>query len=214
MPQTVPGPAKPPPRLGGAAIKPSRRTLPQLLHRVVKVQDPAGIGHEALLKQPPQAPGSITEPDHLGRVPDALAQRFEPQTLLERLDIPEDGYQPALMQPGHELAGPGAMATQAGQHTHFHFMPGRFAPGLPALRAKRDHHPIRAHEQGSCRELGGQGLLGGPVSLGDSLELLVELLHGPPPRGLDPLPHSLGTDRPRTIPAQQHRCRRKWDKDG
>jgi len=59
---------------------------------MVKVQDPCGIGREALLKQPPQAPGAITEPDHLGRAHDALALRFEPQTPLERLDIPEDGH--------------------------------------------------------------------------------------------------------------------------
>src|SRR5438128_12237815 len=110
MPQAVPGSAEPPPRLGGASIKPGCRTLPQLLHRVVKVQDPYGIGREALIKQPPQSPGAITEPDHLGCAHDALAQRFEPQTPLECIDIPQDRHQSALMQPGNALAGPCAMA--------------------------------------------------------------------------------------------------------
>src|SRR5262249_50181555 len=73
MARAVPGPAEPPTRLGGAAIEPGRCTLPQLLYHMVKVQDSDGIGREALLKQPPQAPGTITEPDHLWGAQDALA---------------------------------------------------------------------------------------------------------------------------------------------
>ena len=73
MPQAVPCPAKPPAGLGGPPIQPGRRPLPQVLRRVVKVQDPRGIGREALLKQAPQPPAAITEPDHLGRLRDALA---------------------------------------------------------------------------------------------------------------------------------------------
>ena len=103
---------------------------------------------------------------------------------------------------------------QVGQYAHFNLMPGRFAPGLPSLRAKRDHHPISTHKQGSRLQLGRQWLLGGQVSLGYGLELLVELRHGPPPCRLDPLPHGLSTDRPRAIPPQQHRRRRKRHKDG
>src|SRR6266853_4584394 len=53
MPQPVPGPAPPPARLGGAAIQPGSRPLPQLLYRVVKVEDAPRIVHEALVKQPP-----------------------------------------------------------------------------------------------------------------------------------------------------------------
>ena len=34
---------------------------------------------------------------------------------LERLDIPQDRHQPALVQPGDDLAGPRAMLAQAGQ---------------------------------------------------------------------------------------------------
>jgi len=52
------------------------------------------------------------------------------------------------------------------------------------------------------------------VSLGYCLELLVELRHGPPPCRLAPLPHGLGPDRPRAIPPQHHRRRRKRHKDG
>src|SRR5262245_31495442 len=54
----------------------------------------------------------------------------------------------------------------------------------------------------------------GNPSLGDGLELLVALRHGPPPCRLDPLPHGLRTDRPRAIPPQQHRRHRKRHKDG
>ena len=118
------------------------------------------------------------------------------------------------MQSGNDLAGPCAVVGQAGQDAHFNLMPGRFAPGVPSLRAKRDHHPISPHEQGSRLQLGRQWLLGGQVSLGYGLELLVELRHGPPPCRLDPLPHGLGTDRPRARPPQQHRRRRKRHKHG
>ena len=70
-------------------------------------------------------------------MPDALAQGFEPQTPLERIDMTEDGYQPALMQSGNDLPTPCAMAAQAGQHAHFDLVPCRFAPGLASLWAKR-----------------------------------------------------------------------------
>ena len=53
MPQPVPGPAKPPTRPGGAAVQPSRRPLPQVLHRVVKVQDAHSNRRQLLLIQPP-----------------------------------------------------------------------------------------------------------------------------------------------------------------
>ena len=80
MPQAVPCPAKPPARLGGPAIQPGGRPLPQVLRGVVKVQNAHGMAREALLKQAPQPSAAITEPDHLGVLSDALAHRFEPQT--------------------------------------------------------------------------------------------------------------------------------------
>ena len=89
MPQAVPCPGEPPARLGGASIEPGGRTLPEVLRCVVKVQDARGRGRKTLIKQAPQPPAAITEPDHLGRVPDALAQRFEPETRLEGIDIPK-----------------------------------------------------------------------------------------------------------------------------
>src|SRR4029434_10690005 len=49
----------------------------------------------------------------------------------------------------------------------------------------------------------------GRVSLGYCLELLVELRHGPLSCRLAPLPHGLGTDRPRALPPQHHRRRRQ-----
>src|SRR5438445_10128883 len=68
MPQPVPGPATPPTRLGGAAVEPGRRPLPEGLHGVVKVQEAHGRGRSTLLIQPPQAPCTLTAPDHLGAV--------------------------------------------------------------------------------------------------------------------------------------------------
>src|SRR6266478_10166181 len=123
MPQTVPCPAKPPTRLGGAAVQPSRCPLPQGLHGVVKVQNAHGRGRQALLIQPPQPAGAITEPDHLGSLTDALAHGFKPQPRLQRLHTPQDRYQPTVVQPGDNLAGPRAMLTQASQHAHFDFLP-------------------------------------------------------------------------------------------
>src|SRR5918911_5217240 len=73
MPQAVPCPREPPACLGGASIEPGGRTLPEVLRGVVKVQDARGIERKALVKQAPQPSPPITEPDHLGRVPEALA---------------------------------------------------------------------------------------------------------------------------------------------
>src|SRR5712691_4797939 len=165
MPQAVSGPDEPPAGLCRAAIEPGRRPLPQILRRVVKVQNARRMASEALLKQMPQSPCPITEPDHTGRVQDALAYGFEPQPRLEGLEITEDGHQPTLMQPGNDLACSRAMLAQAGQHAYFDLVPGRFAPGVAALGAKRDHHPIGPHEERSRRQFSRQRLLGGEVSL-------------------------------------------------
>jgi len=172
------------------------------------------MASEALLKQMPQSPCPITEPDHTGRVQDALAYGFEPQPRLEGLEITEDGHQPTLMQPGHDLAGARAMLAQAGQHAHFDLVPGRFALGVAALGSKRDHHPIGPYQEGSHREAGRQGLLGGKVSLGEGLQLLVELLHGPLASRLHPTPHGPWADGATAGPAQQPGRRGKRRKDG
>ena len=74
-------------------------------------------------------------------------------------------------------------------------------------------NPISTHEQGSRRQLGSQGLLGGQVSGGDGLQLLVELRYGPPPSGLHPVPHGPWTDRHPTGPAQQRGRSGKRHKD-
>src|SRR5262245_34072628 len=73
MPQPVPCPAKPPPCLGAAAVEPGRGPLPEVLHGVLKVQDAHRRGRQTLIIQPPQAPRTITEPDHPGGCADALA---------------------------------------------------------------------------------------------------------------------------------------------
>ena len=69
MPQAVPCPGEPPLGLRGTAIEPGGRTLPQVLRRVVKVQDACSIARELLLKQAPQPSSAITEPDDLRRAP-------------------------------------------------------------------------------------------------------------------------------------------------
>src|SRR5260370_22254454 len=96
-------------------------------------------------------------------MPDALAQGLEPQTLLERIDMTEDGHQPALMQSGNDLPTPCAMAAQAGQHAHFDLVPCRFAPGLASLWAKRHHYYIGPQKQRRRHHLEPQRLLGGQL---------------------------------------------------
>jgi hypothetical protein len=162
------------------------------LHRGVKGPEPWGIGREAFLTPPPQPPGSVTEPAHLRGAHEARAQRYEPQTPLERLDIPEHGPQAALLRPGNALAGPSGMAPPAGQHASCDLGPGRFARGLAALGAKRPPHPSGPKGQGHRRHLSRQGLLGRQVARSSGLQRLGALLHGPLPSPLDPLP-----DRPR-----------------
>jgi hypothetical protein len=106
MPQAVSGPAAPPTCLRGAAIAPGCRTLPPLRRRMVQVDKPSSVARAARRKQPPPSPGTRTAPDHLGRVPEALAQRCKPQTLRERIASPHDRPPPARMQSGHDRAGP------------------------------------------------------------------------------------------------------------
>jgi len=146
-------------------------------------------------------------------MPDTLAQRFKPQTLLERHEITKDRHQSALPQPGHDLAGPRAMAAQARQHADLHLVPGRFAPGWAALRAKRPHHPSGSDQQGSRFQCGRQRLLGGLLAWGDGLQLRVELRHGPVSSRLHPTPDSTRADGAATLPAQQPGSDRTRDKD-
>ena len=143
MAETVAGRLEPAAGLRGPPIAPGRRPLPQVLRRMIKVQDPRRIGGKILLKHAPQPPCAITEPDHPGCVRDALADGGEPQTRLERLNVPQDRHQAALMQAGHDLPGPGAMLPQPGQHPHFDFAPGGFALRRARPRPQGDHHPIR-----------------------------------------------------------------------
>ena len=213
MPQPVPCPAKPPTRLGSAAVEPGRRPLPEVLHGVVKVQNTHGRGRQTLLIQPPQAPGTITEPDHLGGRADALAHGFKPQTRLERIDIPQDRHQPTLAEPGDDLAGARTMLAQAGQHPHFDFVPSCLPRRLAARRAKRDHHPIGTQDQGGGGKIGRQRLWRRQVALRQSVQVLLEGLHHVLTSRLHPPPHRLWTDRAPTVPAQQAGGGRKRHKD-
>src|SRR5262245_9694412 len=213
MPPPVSCPAKPPTRLGGAAVEPSRRPLPEVLHSVVKVQDAHGRGRQTLIIQPPQAAGTITEPDHLGGRADALAHGFQPQTRLERIDIPQDRHQPTLAEPGDDLAGARAMLAQAGQHSHCDFVPSGLPRRLAAYRAKRDHHPIGAPDQGGGGQIGRQRLWRRQVAWPQSVQVLLECLHHVWSSRLHPPPHRLWTDSAPTIPAQQAGGSRKRHKD-
>src|SRR5262245_46309768 len=112
MAQAMACPSTPSTRMRGPAIKPGRRTLPEVLRRVVKVKDTRGIDRELLLKEAPQPPPAITEPDDLGGTPDALPQRFQPQTRLAGVHIAQDSHEPALRQPGHPLPCPHMMRAQ------------------------------------------------------------------------------------------------------
>src|SRR5260370_41238422 len=73
MPQTVSGPAKPPPRLRGTAVQPGRRPLPPRLPGGGKNQNAHGVGRAAPPPQPPTPPTAITPPDHLARPSDGPA---------------------------------------------------------------------------------------------------------------------------------------------
>ena len=113
---------------------------------------------KALLKQAPQPASAITEPDHLRCPDDALAERFEPQTWLEHLNVTQDCHQAALLQPRHALVGPRAMLAQTGQHTHFDLAPADLPPWATAIGSKRHHHAISPKGQGQDRLLGCQWL--------------------------------------------------------
>jgi hypothetical protein len=75
-------------------------------------------------------------------MPDALAQRFEPETRLEGVDIPQDSHEPALRQSSDYLPGPRAMLAHSGEYAHFDLAPS----DLPARRAsigpQWHHHAI------------------------------------------------------------------------
>src|SRR5262245_19015530 len=88
MAQAVPCPREPSACLGGASIEPGGCTLPEVLRRVVKVPDAGRSPSKTLVKQAPQPSAPIPEPDDLGSVPEALAQRFEPETRLEGVGLP------------------------------------------------------------------------------------------------------------------------------
>ena len=181
---------------------------------MVKVQDTHRVGGQALIIQAPQPPGAITEPDHLGSLPNALAHGFKPQPGLERLHIPQDRHQPTGVQPGDDLASPRAMLAQAGQHAHFDFLPASLPCWLAARGAKRDHHPISAQHPRSRCKVGRQRLWCREVAVRQRVQVVLEGLHRPLPSRLHPSPHGLRTDGPSTVPPQQARGGGKRHKDG
>ena len=73
---------------------------------MVKVQDARGIGRKALVKQAPHnpRPPSLSQTTWGAFLRPWRVQRFEPETRLEGVDIPQDSHEPALRQPGDHLA--------------------------------------------------------------------------------------------------------------
>src|SRR5712691_4526994 len=123
MAQAVPCPAKPSARLRRAAIEPRCSPFPHVVCRVVNIQNPSGMGAEALVKQTPQPPAAIAEPDDLGSAQDTLPERFEPQTRLEGIDSTQDGHQAAMREAGDEFSRAGAMVAQASEPPHCDLTP-------------------------------------------------------------------------------------------
>ena len=70
---------KPLTRSLGAPVQPSFGSLPQVLGRVVEVQDTLRVLLKAVTEQPPEAPPPITQPDNCLGAQNPLARRFEPQ---------------------------------------------------------------------------------------------------------------------------------------
>src|SRR4051812_27320354 len=171
------------------------------------------MAREALLKEAPQPAATVAEPDHGGCLQDALAHRFAPQSGTERLDVPQDGHETAVVQPGDDVAQPGAMLTQTGEHAHFDFAPPYFPRGRTARRPKWHHHAIRSQGQGQGRQLSSQGLLRWRVPPGHGFEVLLEEGHRAVASRLDPTPHGTRAHHTATGPPQQPRRRGKGHKD-
>src|SRR4029434_4190159 len=98
------------------------------------------MAREALLKEAPQPAATVAEPDHLGCLQDALAHRFAPQSGTERLYVPQDGHETAVVQPCDDVTQPCAMLTQAGEHAHYDFAPPYFHRGRPPRTPTRTPH--------------------------------------------------------------------------
>src|SRR5215510_6386237 len=171
------------------------------------------MARAALLTEAPQPAATVAEPEHLGCLQDALAHRFAPQSGTERLDVPQYGHETAVLQPCDDVAQPGAMLTQAGEHAHFDFAPPYFPRGRTARRPKRHHHTIRPQGQGQGRQFSSQGLWRWRISPGHGVEVLLEEGHRVVASRLDPAPHGTRAHQTATVPPQQPRRRGKGHKD-
>jgi hypothetical protein len=189
--------------LRGTAVEPGGSTLPQVLRRVVQVPNARGRGRELLLEQAPHPPSTSAAPDHLGRGPDALAQRFEPETRLEGIDIPHDGHEPALRQPRAHLPGPRAMLAYPGESPHFDLTPADLPTRRARIGPKWPHHASGPQGQGQGGLRGRQRLGWRLGPLGDGGQGLLEVLHRLVTSRLHPTPHGAGADGATPGPAQQ-----------
>ena len=97
-PHAPPCPLPPCPRPPRAPVLPYLHRLPDILHRVVEVQNTRGESSEELAEHPPETAAAVAQPHHPRGLLNVLAQRFESKARLERLDITEHGHYPALLE--------------------------------------------------------------------------------------------------------------------
>ena len=214
VPQAVPCPDKPPAGPGGPPIQPGGRPLPQLLCRVIKVQNAPCMTRKALLKQAPQPASAITEPDHLrwpGRCPGGSASSH--RRGFEHLNVTQDCHQAAPCSRVTHWVGPRAMLAQTGQHTHFDLAPAGSSP--VGHRHRVETAPVtpsapRAKGKTACSAVNGWA---SAVISRDGGDFFLEVLHGLLACRLHPTPHRAWAHRTATIPAQQSRRRGKRHKD-
>jgi hypothetical protein len=188
-------------------------TLPEVLRGVVKVQEARSNLRNALVTQAPQPPTAVTAPDDLRHMPAALAQRCEPETGLEGVDIPQHGDEPALCQPGDPLACPCAMLAEPSQHAHCDRAPADLAPWGASSGSQRYQDPIGPQSQRQGRRLGCQRLGRWLVALGDRGQCCLEGFHGVVASRLPPTPHRAWAHDTTTRPPQQPGRGRKRHKD-
>jgi hypothetical protein len=73
---------------------------------------------------------------------EALAQRFEPETRLEGVDIAQNGHKPALRQPRDHLPCPCAMLAEPGENAHFDLTPADLPTRCARVGPQGHHHAI------------------------------------------------------------------------
>jgi hypothetical protein len=116
-----------------APVLPYLDRLPDVLDCVVEIQDAGRVGSEELAEGPPEAPATVAQPYHLRGLLDILSQCFEPKARLERLDIPEHGHSPALLEREGVLAALAHPMAEPGDEAYLDLAPHDRSAGVPAV---------------------------------------------------------------------------------